>query len=209
MKAPEYQYPEAGARWDNEFVWPTVARLLAQFAPSSKRVFELGCGTGTSAGRMSALGLNVTAIDPSESGINAARAANPGVHFEVGGTDDALQATYGQFPVVVSIEVIEHCVSPRRFAECVCELLEPGGYLLLTTPYHGYLKNLALALTGRMDDHYTALWEGGHIKFFSPKTIRELLERAGLEVVRIDRVGRMPPLAKSMVVTARKPESLR
>jgi len=56
-----------------------------------------------------------------------------------------------------------------------------------------------------MDSHFGALWEGGHIKFFSLKTMRELLETAGLEVLRIDRVGRIGPLAKSMVVTARRP----
>jgi hypothetical protein len=37
----------------------------------------------------------------------------------------------------------------------------------VSTPYHGYHKNLGLALSGKMDAHFTALWEGGHIKFFS------------------------------------------
>ena len=42
---------------------------------------------------------------------------------------------------------------------------------MLSTPYHGYLKNLALAVSGRMDRHFTALHVGGHIKFFSIETL--------------------------------------
>ena len=60
-------------------------------------------------------------------------------------------------------------------------------------------------LTGRFDAHFTALWEGGHIKFFSIKTLTELFARHGLRDIQIVRVGRIPPLAKSMVLVARKP----
>jgi hypothetical protein len=46
-------------------------------------------------------------------------------------------------------------------------LLSPGGVAFISTPNHGYLKTLALAVTGKMDAHFTASWDGGHIKFFS------------------------------------------
>jgi 2-polyprenyl-6-hydroxyphenyl methylase/3-demethylubiquinone-9 3-methyltransferase len=87
-------------------------------------------------------------------------------------------------------------------------LLEPGGLLIASTPFHGYWKNLALALTGKMDRHFTALWDHGHIKFWSEDTFRRLLEEAGFQDVRFQRVGRIPPLAKSMIAIARKPHGL-
>jgi 2-polyprenyl-6-hydroxyphenyl methylase/3-demethylubiquinone-9 3-methyltransferase len=36
----------------------------------------------------------------------------------------------------------------------------------VTTPYHGYVKNLALAVTGQLDRHWQPWRDGGHIKFF-------------------------------------------
>ena len=105
----------------------------------------------------------------------------------------------------LDVEVVEHCVSPKTFAACAAGLLRPGGLLVLTTPYHGYLKNLAIALTGRWDSHHDPLWEGGHVKFFSPATITRLLAGAGFAVQSIERVGRVQVLAKSMVVTAVAP----
>ena len=75
---------------------------------------------------------------------------------------------------------------------------------MLSTPYHGYLKNLALAVVGKWDRHLTALWPGGHVKFFSIATLRTLLLEAGFNDIRFIRVGRLPPLAKSMIAVVRK-----
>ena len=80
--------------------------------------------------------------------------------------------------------------------------LRTGGTIVLTTPYHGYLKNLALALSGKLDDHFTALWDGGHIKFWSRRTLIRLLQEFGFEVREFRGAGRVVWLWKSMVVRA-------
>ena len=36
----------------------------------------------------------------------------------------------------------------------VYDLLEPGGLAIISTPYHGYLKNLALAASGKLDSSF-------------------------------------------------------
>ena len=63
----------------------------------------------------------------------------------------------------------------------------------------------SLALTGKMDDHFTALWDHGHIKFWSKRTLSMLLEETGFVSVRFELTGRIRPLAKSMIAIARKP----
>ncbi len=93
----------------------------------------------------------------------------------------------------------------RILAATLFNFLEPGGTAIVTTPYHGYLKNLVMALTGKLDAHFTALWDHGHIKFWSTKTLAQLLLEAGFVDIRFKRVGRIPALAKSMVAIARKP----
>jgi len=154
---------------------------------------------------MASRGIEVSGIDFSESGIAQARRAYPELQLAVGSAYDDLSKVFGQFPVVISLEVIEHLYFPRRFARSVFDLLEPGGTAFISIPFHGYLKNLALALTGRMDAHFTALWDGGHIKFFSEQTLGALLREAGFGTIRFLRVGRVAPLAKSMVAIASKP----
>jgi 2-polyprenyl-6-hydroxyphenyl methylase/3-demethylubiquinone-9 3-methyltransferase len=108
--------------------------------------------------------------------------------------------------MVLSLEVIEHVYAPRQFAKRIYDLLEPGGVAIISTPYNGYLKNLAIALLGETDRHYTVLWDNGHIKFWSVKTLGRLLAEAGFQDIKFLRVGRIPALAKSMIATARKPK---
>ncbi|MBX3435495.1 MAG: methyltransferase domain-containing protein [Pirellulales bacterium] len=105
---------------------------------------------------------------------------------------------------MISLEVVEHVYAPRDYAATLFSLVEPGGIAIVSTPYHGYLKNLALAATGAMDRHFTALWDHGHIKFWSIATLTQLLEEAGFARVRFLRVGRFAPLAKSMIAVAER-----
>ena len=74
----------------------------------------------------------------------------------------------------------------------------------MSTPYHGYFKNLALAIAGKLDGHLTVLWDGGHIKFFTPGSLRVLLRRAGFSDIHFHFAGRLPWLWKSMIAIARK-----
>jgi len=103
------------------------------------------------------------------------------------------------------MEVVEHLTNPRALARNAYTVLAAGGLLVMTTPYHSYIKNLALAISGKLDSHFTALWDGGHIKFWSWPTLRALLAEAGLQDIALHGAGRIPWLWKSMVVTARKP----
>ena len=138
-------------------------------------------------------------------GIEQANAKFPDIPLRLGSSFDDLAQQYGTFPVVVSLEVVEHVYAPRKYAATLFSLLEPGGVAIVSTPYHGYLKNLALAVAGKMDAHFTALWDHGHIKFWSMKTLTGLLEESGFSDIHFIRVGRIPPLAKSMIAIARKP----
>jgi len=63
---------------------------------------------------------------------------------------------------------------------------------------------LAMAATGKLDNHFTALWDNGHIKFWSFRTLGQLLTEAGFRSIAFRRVGRVPALAKSMIAIATK-----
>jgi 2-polyprenyl-6-hydroxyphenyl methylase/3-demethylubiquinone-9 3-methyltransferase len=208
MEISGYGYGTEAGSHTEAYLLPIVFRLLdeATARGRAKRVFELGCGNGSVAGILSRRGFDVTGVDPSVTGIGLAGKSHPGLKLEEGSSEMDLAAKYGSFPTVLSLEVVEHVYAPREYARRIFDLLEPGGQAILSTPYHGYLKNISLALTGKLDKHFTALWDHGHIKFWSIKTLGLLLKEAGFENPRFYRVGRVPWLAMSMIAVARKPE---
>jgi len=165
-------------------------------------VLDAGCGNGQLVAYLRDLGLKAVGIDGDEGGIQVARELYPDAHFEVGLFSDTPP---GEFDMVCSTEVVEHLYAPHELARYCYDALKPGGVLVISTPYHGYLKNLALALIDGWDTHFTANWHGGHIKFWSRKTLSALLEQAGFQVEAFKGAGRYPFLWKSMILIARKP----
>lgn len=202
----------------NEFVWDTsehteIHRYIAK--PITERlreymaheVLDLGCGNGSFSALMASAGFKVTGLDYSSSGIEIARAQHPEASFAQHDITQPLPAAHnGKYDAVVSTEVIEHLLLPRRLMDNAISALKPGGLLVLTTPYHGYWKNLALALTNKFDDHWHPLRDYGHIKFFSKATMLTLFSEYELQDIRFQTVGRIPALARSMIISAVKPK---
>jgi 2-polyprenyl-6-hydroxyphenyl methylase/3-demethylubiquinone-9 3-methyltransferase len=170
-------------------------------------VLDAGCGNGFIAARIAGRGHNVIAIDASPTGVELARVAHPGVRYEVKSVYDDLNSLmpHGGWDLIISSEVIEHLSRPSAFLANMNRHLRPGGWLILTTPYHGYLKNLALSIANAWDHHHGSLDEGGHIKFFSQHTLAAALARAGFEPPVFRNAGRVSLLWKSMVCRSRKP----
>ena len=200
-----YGWQNADAPHSCDYLGPKVLQVLHEL--KVQRVLDVGAGNGALCADMQAAGLSVVGMEIDPDGVAIASAKHPGVRFHCLGVDAdpaVLLALEPPFDAAVSTEVIEHLYTPGRLPDFVWPLLQPGGYLVLSTPYHGYLKNLALSVLGKWDDHHTPLWNGGHIKFWSRRTLGRLLHDHGFDLVAFHGVGRAPLLWKSMVMVARK-----
>lgn len=197
-----YRWERAGEHGNHAYLWPSVRRILSP-RPSLK-ILDAGCGNGFITARLAAMGYDVLGLDASPSGIALARAEYPNVRFELFSVYDKLDALAppGGWDLIVSLEVIEHLFAPREFLENMRRYLNPAGSLLLSTPYHGYAKNLALSIVNGWDRHHTVDWDCGHIKFFSAASLGKILARAGFEMSQLHYSGRVPFLWKSMIGVA-------
>lgn len=200
----EPEYKHANPNKAISYLFPAVLDLLRSHPGGVRSVIDIGCGTGDLAARLTNIGFETLAVDASADAIHQARRKYPELRLKSYSIYDDPGACGGPWDAAVSTEVIEHLFYPRRLMVVAIELLKPGGLFVLTTPYHGYVKYLALALSGRMDSHLQALRDHGHIKFFSRTSIERLFEEAGFVDIRIATVGRVGPLAKSLIVSGRK-----
>lgn len=203
LGASEYLWDTAGFTEVHGFVWPTLNERIQVLG--SRKLLDLGCGNGALTAKFASIVPECMGVDFSHSGIEIARSRYPQVRFECASISEPLPAELrGQFDVVVAVEVIEHLLLPRQLFQRAKEALRIGGYLLVTTPYHGYLKNLAMAAVGKFDSHWHPLRDYGHVKFFSEATLRTLFNEQEFPVDYFNRVGRIAPLARSMIMGGRK-----
>jgi 2-polyprenyl-3-methyl-5-hydroxy-6-metoxy-1,4-benzoquinol methylase len=206
MAGISYEYHSTANEVSHNYLFRPVAELLVDIPPNAL-VVDIGCGNGSFLSLLQDRGWHLYGSDYSSSGIEIARANYPNIKFSLANAEsmpEELASRAGQFDLVLNTEVIEHVYNPRGLLKTCHSLLKPNGTLVLTTPYHGYFKNLLLAATGKLDRHFTVLWDHGHIKFWSHKTMLEVLTEIGFVNIKFSGAGRIPWLWKSMVVRAQK-----
>ncbi|MDO9106966.1 MAG: class I SAM-dependent methyltransferase [Methylovulum sp.] len=108
-------------------------------------------------------------------------------------------AECGCFDAIFMVEVIEHLDDPLALLSVCRKLLNPGGFVFLTTPC-GELRN---------GSHATAAYQiREHIQFFTERSLRLVVTKAGFQSIEFKElreyhVGSNNPLAKLVKDTAR------
>lgn len=205
---------------DDKYETPAINKDLKRILKKIKGLenlsyLDVGCGNGSITKKISNFFKNTTGIDLSYAGIEQAKKANTKeidfLHLSLEGMIEKKK----KFNFVSAIEVIEHQYDPYLFVEQLSKVTEDNGFVLISTPYHGYFKNLLISILGKMDRHFTVLWRHGHIKFFSIKTLKELIlgessiykknnPKFNFEIVKIYFSGRFFPLSHSMIFLLKK-----
>lgn len=202
----KHSYIDSHAFHHHGYLISPLLELISDRKPTNQqrlRVLDLGCGNGSLSHLIAQQGYEVVGVEDSEQGVAIARQSFPDCHFIQASIYDLPYAELeNSFDIVLSVEVIEHLLYPRELVRAAQKCLKPNGRLILTTPYHSYLKNLVLAISGKMDKHFTSLWDGGHIKFFSVATLRKLLETENYTDIHFNFSGRIPFLWKSMLCSS-------
>ena len=157
--------------------------LLAHVQPGAT-VLDLGCGAGEFSAALAQAGATPIGVDVAREALRRAGARVPGLDLRLWGEGEPLALADGSVDAVWAGEVIEHVVDVAPWLSEVRRVLRPRGTLLLTTPHHGPLTLLGLALSPRrFAEHFQP--RSDHVRFFSPRTLRALLADLGFDVARL------------------------
>lgn len=90
--------------------------------------------------------------------------------------------------VVVLLDVIEHLPAPRAVLEAAVSRLRPDGLLMITT---GDFSSLCARIMGR---HWRLMTPPQHLWFFTPRSLKQIGDSLGLEVIYLDHPFKKVPL---------------
>jgi 2-polyprenyl-3-methyl-5-hydroxy-6-metoxy-1,4-benzoquinol methylase len=203
----DYGFPDASLSHMHRHFLPPLFELSESLPAPNKRMLDVGCGNGATAAQFLARGCEVVGIDLSATGIELARKNFPTGRFEIMSADEHILENLAcePFDIVISTEVVEHLYAPRTYVAGCYNALRQGGRFICSTPYHGYLKNLVLALLNKHDRHANPLWDGGHIKLWSKRTLGQLLTETGFTNLQFRGAGRFPFLWMTMLMSGDRP----
>jgi ubiquinone/menaquinone biosynthesis C-methylase UbiE len=200
----KYWSREGGSPAERDFAVEERKALLKNallLMPKGQHVIDLGCGKGDFTNYIHELGFSAVGLDISAGALRKARSSQANGTYIAASLEDGLPFTDGSFGAVFCSEVLEHIFSVHAALSELNRILSSDGLLILTVPYHGLAKNLAIALFG-YERHYDP--NLSHIRFFTRKSLAESLNRSGFKVVATRGIGRLFPFWMCLGVVARK-----
>lgn len=196
-----YWSEKGGHLGDFPLKWPKLSPLIPREAGIT--ILDFGCGKGEILSEISKLNPNakLIGVDVSEKALEEARKLFPQAEFRLIKDGEKVPIGDKEVDFIFSSEVIEHIYDTENAISEMNRILKPGGKLLLTTPYHGFLKNILVTLFN-FDKHFDPT--GPHVRFFSKKTLTNLLMKFGFQVEEQGFFGRFYPISHSIYISALK-----
>jgi ubiquinone/menaquinone biosynthesis C-methylase UbiE len=166
-------------------------RFLLERVRAGERVLDVGCGEGSFAAELLRAGAQAIGIDVAREPLRRARERHPGLDLRLVEATGTWPLPDGSFDVVWAGETIEHVQDTAGWLSEVRRVLRPGGRLLLSTPGHGRLAVLRLALSRRaFEEHFEPLSD--HLRFYTRTSLTRLLEGFGFQEVTVDALAGPP-----------------
>lgn len=168
--------------------WQVIARQISYHFGTNKAnwpslsALDIGCGGGLLCEPMAKTGIKVTGIDASEMSVKVAQqhASQSGLLIDYQHSlSSELVAQGKQYDIVLNTEVIEHVPNQAQLMTECCQLLKPGGLLILAT-LNRTVKSFLFGIVGaeyvlRLLPIGTHAWRA----FVKPDEITHMLNASG------------------------------
>jgi 2-polyprenyl-3-methyl-5-hydroxy-6-metoxy-1,4-benzoquinol methylase len=144
-------------------------------------VLDVGCGFATTSQHIEKRSNRVTGIESSAEAVAVARTRLS----EVIHADLQTRPLAGRhFDVIIFADVLEHLAWPIGVLRSYLDLLKDGGSVIVSLPNVGLWSVRLNLLFGRFHYEETGVLDRTHLRFFTRRTAREMIESTGLEIIR-------------------------
>jgi len=152
-----------------------VCRQLLALRPQGGELLDFGCGWGPALMAATQEGWRATGIEVDERKVEFCR-------------EQGLAAVYGElldqrfgpetFDAAIAEQVFEHLYTPVAYMKELHRILKPGGVLYAAVPNLG---GIAAKLKG---EQWDLVHPVSHVRYFDRRSLADLAERCGFEVLR-------------------------
>ena len=177
LRSARYQKHPHPDRYDRDV-------LLLGYVGAGKRVLELGCSTGFITRRLLQQDCTVTAVENDLEAAEAAAATGAAVLKRDLNSQDWVSGLKPEFDVVLMGDVLEHLVRPAHVLRQVRPLLRTGGYAVICLPNVAHWLTRSQMAFGRFDYQPTGTLDTTHLRFFTVRSSRQMIESAGFRLLK-------------------------
>lgn len=146
-------------------------------------VLDVGCGFATTSEHIQKRGNRVTGIESSDEAVaKASKRIETVIHADLMNLDGI--ATAKKFDVIIFADVLEHLQWPQEVLRRYLQLLRDNGTVIVSLPNVGLWSVRLSLMAGRFEYADTGVLDKTHLRFFTRRSARALLDGAGLTPIR-------------------------
>jgi 2-polyprenyl-3-methyl-5-hydroxy-6-metoxy-1,4-benzoquinol methylase len=151
-----------------------------------RKVLDVGCATGYMAQQLRTNGCSVVGIEVNPQAAELAKQYCEDVL--VGDLDCICEIPYEEayFDAILLSDVLEHVRNPLRVLQVLQVYLKDDGMMYVGIPNVANWKVRLKLLMGRFEYEELGILDRTHLRFFTLKTARELMDNTRLEIVKFD-----------------------
>ncbi len=161
-----------------------ISTMMAARAPA--KILDLGCSSGQLAERLQEMGHHVVGVDRHDFPAATERMS---AFYKADLTEGIPPEVGTGFDLVLMADVLEHLGKPEALLEECKDVLNPEGSVMLCVPNIGHWYPRSRATLGMFDYDQRGILDATHLRFFTRRSIRKLVERSGFTVRRMEPVG--------------------
>lgn len=158
-------------------------RVILDLLPASPplRILDVGTASGYLDRELQARGHSVTGIECDPQRAEQARPFCS--ELIVGDVQTMDLSRYAEsFDCVLLADVVEHLVHPEEALQKIVATLKPGGRLIICVPNVANLYVRLNLLFGRFRYEPSGILDATHLRFFTLRTFRDMVEGVGLDI---------------------------
>jgi len=167
---------------------------IFNLVPKNKKVLDMGCNTGNLGERLiKDKNCIVYGLDYSKLAIKEAKKKlNKALVLDL--ENYTIPFKQEKFDIIVFADVLEHLRYPERILKNYLNILKPDGKIIISIPNIAYIKIRVGLLFGRWNYKKAGILDRTHLRFFTKKTIINLLKYCGYKIIYIS-----PALNKTLL----------
>lgn len=203
-KYDQFYKTDGQARAINDYLirkWPrNRVEAIVAVDGTGESIMDIGCGDGSLLYQYRHRYSHLIGLEYSAERLRQAEANLAGLKFTAlqGSAEEIDQLQDNSVDRIITADVIEHIPDVYAASHEMFRVLKPGGDLVINTPNIAFVKKRLVLALGRFPSTSQpnegmgsdVLFDGGHLHYFTYRSLRLLLERAGFEMVRPMGFGR-------------------
>ena len=92
----------------------------------------------------------------------------------------------GEFDIIIFADVLEHLKRPDEVLKRILPHLKDGGYFLFSVPNVAFITVRLGLLFGKFEYAEYGVLDKTHLRFFTLKAVRKLIEERGLKITHLE-----------------------